>query len=348
MYFDPEPKRRREDFFDMEREVGELERGLRASKLILVSGLRRYGKTSLILTTLNEEGVDYVFLDCRLLPSGMLSVSDVFSLLERGLRGKPWLRRLAESIEGVEVGALGVRFRRRDYNTLVRVLEGLEGRVLVLDEAQELRRFRYRLDSLIAYLYDHVDVKVIVSGSQVGVMYRFLRLHDPEAPLYGRPFHEVRVGPLDRDRAREFLELGFQQEGVKPPEDLIEEALNLFDGVIGWLTYFGYSYARLGLRSLDEILDAAARLAYSELSHALQVTGVGRPRYAAILRAVAERGTAAWSEVRRYVEARLGRIPRNTLSYMLKNLVDMGFLEKGPRGYRVADPVLAHAIKKYL
>jgi len=230
----------------------------------------------------------------------------------------------------------------------VRVLEGLEGRVLVLDEAQELRRFRYRLDSLIAYLYDHVDVKVIVSGSQVGVMYRFLRLHDPEAPLYGRPFYEVRVGPLDRDRAREFLELGFQQEGVKPPEDLIEEALNLFDGVIGWLTYFGYSYARLGLRSLDEILDAAARLAYSELSHALQVTGVGRPRYAAILRAVAERGTATWSEVRRYVEARLGRIPRNTLSYMLKNLVDMGFLEKGPSGYRVADPVLAHAIKKYL
>jgi len=49
-YFDPEPKKCREDFFNAEKEVEEFKRGLNVSKLVVVSGLRRYGKTSLILT----------------------------------------------------------------------------------------------------------------------------------------------------------------------------------------------------------------------------------------------------------------------------------------------------------
>jgi len=178
-YFDPEPKKCREDFFNAEKEVEEFKRGLNVSKLVVVSGLRRYGKTSLILTALNELGVDYVFIDCRLLPSGMISVNDLLMLFERELSRRGWFKSIATSIEGVEVGGFGVRFRRRDFNTLVNVLEGLEGRVLVFDEVQELRRSRYRFDSLIAYLYDHVDVRVVVSGSQVGLMHRFLRFDDP-------------------------------------------------------------------------------------------------------------------------------------------------------------------------
>ena len=53
-YFSPEPKKRREDFFDMEREWNSLDRALDKGKLAIVTGLRRYGKTSLILTYINE------------------------------------------------------------------------------------------------------------------------------------------------------------------------------------------------------------------------------------------------------------------------------------------------------
>ena len=67
-YFNPEPKKRREDFFDMEREWNSLDRALSKGKLAIVTGLRRYGKTSLILTYINESGKRYVYLDCRLLP----------------------------------------------------------------------------------------------------------------------------------------------------------------------------------------------------------------------------------------------------------------------------------------
>lgn len=346
-YFDPEPKRRREDFFNAEGEIEEFKRGLLVSKLVVVSGLRRYGKTSLMLTALNEMGVDYVFVDCRLLPSEMISINDVLSLFERELSRKSWFRSIAASIEGVEVGALGVRFRRRDFSTLVSALEKLEGKVLVFDEVQELRRSKHRFNSLIAYLYDHVDVKVVVSGSQVGLMHRFLRFDDPSAPLYGRPSYVVRLKPLTKEHAREFLLKGFEQEGVEPPVELIEEALELFDGVIGWLTYLGYSYTKLGMSDLSSLLETAARLAYEELNHALQIFNVGRLRYEAALRIVAE-GSSSWSEVARYVESKLGRIPRNTLSNILKNLIDMGLVEKSEGMYRIADPVLQHAIRRYL
>jgi len=64
-----------EDLFDIGTELRELSDGLKRRKLVIVTDLRRYGKTSLILTYLNEEKLDNIFLDCRLLPSGMISMS---------------------------------------------------------------------------------------------------------------------------------------------------------------------------------------------------------------------------------------------------------------------------------
>ncbi|MEM0093140.1 MAG: ATP-binding protein [Thermofilum sp.] len=345
-YFSPEPKRRREDFFDMERELEALDRGVRGGKLVLVTGLRRYGKTSLILTYLSEAPFESVFIDCRLLPEGMISLSSFLSLLAGELERKSWGRRILSGVEEVGVGGFRVRLGGRGEQTLLGILHRLEGKVLVLDEAQELRRSGYRFDSLLAYIYDHLDVKVVVSGSKVGLLYRFLRLNDAEAPLYGRPYVEVKLGRLPADRAREFLRKGFEQEGVEVPEELVEEAVRRFDGVIGWLTYFGYATVTGG-EPIDRILDRAAQLALSELEHALKIYGPGERRYREILRVVAALGEARWSEVRRGVEARLGRIPSNTLAAMLGNLVDSGFLEKGVGGYRIADPVLEHGIRRF-
>ena len=93
MLFDPEPKRSRRDFFDMDDALADFMDSVSSDKLILVTGLRRYGKTSLILTGLNEAGVEYVFIDCRLLPSGMISIREFLKLLHRELRSHSWARR---------------------------------------------------------------------------------------------------------------------------------------------------------------------------------------------------------------------------------------------------------------
>jgi AAA+ ATPase superfamily predicted ATPase len=139
-YFNPEPKRRREDLFNMESELYTLDSGLRRGKLVVVSGLRRYGKTSLILTYLNEKRLDYVYLDCRLLPPGMISLNSFLNLLEEELSRHEWALKILSGVEEVSVGGFGVRFKVRSERSLLRVLHALEGKVLVLDEAQELRR----------------------------------------------------------------------------------------------------------------------------------------------------------------------------------------------------------------
>lgn len=347
MFFSPEPKTKIEDFFNMEEELSEFKEKLNMGKLIIILGLRRYGKTSLILTGLNSLGLDYIFLDCRLLPSGMFSLNDFLHLLEDELNRKSWAKNVLSNIEGVSVSGLSLKFRKRNQNVLLNVLKNLEKKVLVLDEAQELRRSNYRFDYLLAYLYDHVNLKIIVSGSQVGLLYRFLRVEDPEAPLFGRPYFEIKLKKLSSQKAREFLEKGFEQENLRVSSKIIEEAVNKFDGNIGWLTYFGYSYTKSG-EPIDKILDRASRLSVSEVKHALNVYGLGKKRYVEVLKIVAGGSNLKWSEIKRGVEAKLGKIPNNTLSNILKNLIDQGFLVKVNGEYSITDPILRAGILKYL
>lgn len=52
MLFDPRPKTRREDLYDFDEELDKFVKAL-DEPMVLISGLRRTGKTSLILTGLN-------------------------------------------------------------------------------------------------------------------------------------------------------------------------------------------------------------------------------------------------------------------------------------------------------
>ncbi|MCC6054160.1 MAG: ATP-binding protein, partial [Thermosphaera sp.] len=53
---------------------------------------------------------------------------------------------------------------------------------------------------------------------------------------------------------------------------------------------------------------------------------------------------ATWSQVRRYLELRLGtRIYDSELSRLLKNLLDNGFIEKKEDSYVIPDPILRYA-----
>jgi AAA+ ATPase superfamily predicted ATPase len=47
---------------------------------------------------------------------------------------------------------------------------------------------------------------------------------------------------------------------------LIHKAVEAFDGIIGWLTHFGYNYVK-GMKSLDSVLDNAVNLAFTEIQH---------------------------------------------------------------------------------
>ncbi|WP_069807935.1 AAA family ATPase [Vulcanisaeta thermophila] len=347
MYFDPEPKRRREDFYDYDELLREFQESVRSYKVTLVTGLRRYGKTSLMLTGLNELGINYLFLDCRLL-GDKPTLRGFVELIINEMNKDSTLRRILGRLDFLEVGALGFRLKvkLKVRNALLSIIEGLEGTVLVIDEAQLLRGTNYRFDELLAYIYDHVNMKVVISGSEVGLLYRFLRLNDPESPLYGRSIREIRIKPLPREKSMEFLRKGFEQVNVEVSNDVIERAVDELDGVIGWLTMFGYEYTRHG-KSLEEVIHEATLLAASEVNKALEIHGAARARFAAVLESIAM-GSSTWGSIKRYVSARLGPINDTALSNVIRNLVDMGLVSKVDDGYVINDPMVRRAVSNGL
>jgi len=115
--------------------------------------------------------------------------------------------------------------------------------IVAFDELQEARML-VNLPYLLAYIYDNFKgITVIATGSEVGVVYDVLRLEDSESPLYRRAIGEVRLRRLSREESAEFLSEGFDQLSVSVSRSLIDEIIDHVDGIIGWLTYYGWSIA---------------------------------------------------------------------------------------------------------
>ena len=366
--FDPQPKTSRKDFYNREKELELFRKYIEKSPLTLVLGLRRYGKTSLILTGLNESTKPYVFIDCRLLPQGMLSIADLLELFEKAFndfirrhhRIRYRLLKILEGIKGIRIHGITIMInpRKTSFNSIADILTAIndlgEEIILVIDEAQELRRLaRYRMDSILAYAYDNLrNVKIILSGSQIGLLYRFLRINDPQAPLYGRAYAEIKLEPLSIEQSRDFLIKGFKEQGVEVSNDIVDYITDRVDGVIGWLTYMGYELSlkrRVSKELVDKILVKATLLAKEELENYLKPRIQARKRYITILEAVGTLGEASWKTIYTYLEAKLGRVPKPVFNELLRNLVDAGFLVKKNTGtYIVADPILEYAIRNRL
>jgi AAA+ ATPase superfamily predicted ATPase len=367
--FDLTPKRCRRDFYDFEHELEQLHRLYLSSRVVAVLGPRRVGKTSLILTFLNEWSVPNVFVDCRRVSLSSYGASfrgfaeelsralNAFISSHRGVAGK--LLEHLRGVRGVEIdlsmAKASLRWSRRDRVDVVSLLERLndfareEGlRVaLVLDELQELQPINVDFAKLIAYAYDHLaNVVVILSGSQVGLLYDMLKVDDPASPLFGRAVAEIRMGRLSRGEAVDLLSRGFAEAGVEVGGDVIEKAVDVLDGVVGWLTYFGWSYS-YKVKDLEEVLNAAAMQEAEEMRRFLAKSR-SEKRYRAILKTVAE-GKNRWSEIKRSLELLEGiEIDDKNFNELLTRLIKAGFLEKVDEMYKAPDAITARAILKHL
>jgi AAA+ ATPase superfamily predicted ATPase len=375
MYFDEVPKSDPADFFNFEEQLGKLKEWIGAGvRLAKITGLRRTGKTSLLLTGLSEVRLPYILVDGRVFaPSPSISRSELIQTMERALnefiaREGRWRERVLRwlrGVSGMEVSLTPPKVSLRwgppwrDAADLPGIFESLgraaeeAGRrlVLVLDEAQEFRKIvGYDLTRILAHVYDYVKgVQVMVTGSQMGFLYEFLREDDPDSPLFGRVMPEIRMSQLDRGKALEFLKEGFKQIGITPDARLLEEAVERVDGIIGWLTYLGVQakYAgKLDAQTLESAVEKGARLSAQEVEHFLSSHPQARKRYLEILKVVASMEGARWSEIKAGLETRERKtIADNTFSELLQNLVKSDLVCKRDEAYFVSDPLLLRALR---
>ena len=362
MYFDTRPKRRREDLYDREKELGEFEKSLKAGNpLTIITGIRRLGKTSLLLVGLNELGLPRILVDFRgVNPNSRMDVYkriesavNAFFRENRGIWEK--IKGNLKNISGLRVLGFGVGLSWKEGKTdLIALFRELEryNVVLAFDEVQYLRGpVGSEFAGLIAHLHDYSELRMVMTGSEVGLLHDYLGVDDPSAPLYGRYFHEVSLSRFTFEQSRDFLLKGFEQVGIKPPEGLIEDAVERLDGIVGWLVLFGRRAVEKGPSEelIDQVFEEAKALAMDEFENFLGKRIAAKKRYVEIMRAVAE-GKRTWEEIKEHLERKEGKtIADSVLARLLNALVDSSFLEKVKDGrnvyYRIPDPILEACFK---
>ncbi|MFA4702165.1 AAA family ATPase [Pyrococcus kukulkanii] len=346
MYFDDRPKERREDLYDREREIKDILSLIDENRpLIVITGIRRLGKTSLLRVALNEAGREYVIVDLRgINPRSKRDLILRFQYgINESLRKFSRIKDYLKFVEGVEIAGLRVKLSWKSPETLYEVLSSLQERgvVIAIDEVQDARGpVGKELASAIAHFYDYGSSTVILTGSQVGLLYDFLGVENPRAPLYGRVWHEVKLERFSREESIEFLKLGFSQVNLTPPGWFLEEAVETLDGIVGWLVKLGVIAMREGFtrQVITRMLEESSKLVLEELNSFLAKRGRAREKYMELLRAIAQ-GKDTWDELKET----LG-VGDSSLAKLLDNLAKASFIEKVGGRYRIQDPVLKFSL----
>jgi len=348
LLFDPRPKSSRSELFDRERELEELREAVeKRLPLVLLTGVRRIGKTSVLRVFLGELGAPHVLLDARSLPANY-GLRDLYSVLAKGMSNRAFVERMGDvlrRVRGVRVLGFEVELSwgGREALSLPTLFDYLNERrvVVAVDEAQALRGPRGALFlEALAHAYDYDDnLTFILTGSEVGLLVEYIGVDDPRSPLYGR---FVRVLPLERfsrDQSLEFMEMGLREAGLSLPPEALEAAVDFFDGIPGWLTLAGnYIVLRRGVVELDELKRAAVEVARGELLGVVRQRG---ERYARVLRLIAE-GCNTWSKLKRGLEEVEGvTVSTSALSNILRTLEKLSIV----KDYEFLDPVYREASK---
>ena len=369
VYFDERPKWKREDLYNRDEELSTLLNALDSSPLILILGIRRLGKTSLLNVALSESGLKYILIDVRGIPA-RYGRDDLYRLVENAVNEflerekKVWesLKDYLSRIRGLEIAGLfsiSLKWSGRDRASFIDILNMLdlwaknrgERVVVAFDEAQNLRGSMAReVVNAIAHSYDYCrNIVIVLTGSQVGLLRDLVAFDDPSSPLYGRVSIEIVLKRFSDEMSKDFLEKGFEQLGLKPPRWFIEEGIEGLDGIVGWLTKLGRiaSLKRSFDRSIiKETREEASRLIAEEIKHFL----VSRPlktrdRYINLLKAISE-DWRTWIDIKRYLERKEGKTISDSILYnLLMNLVKISLIAKDDEGFYFTDSLTLEAVK---
>ncbi len=341
MYFEIEPKGRKKDFFNYDYEYGQVKKALqRKEKIIAVVGVRRVGKTSLLNLVYNETASLKLWLDGRIVTDPK---KEIFAAIyETAKAGKP---KIFGKIESLNLSAFGVgldiKLGSESQLEIEKKIRGSGHICVFIDEAQ--RMGTSDLADVLSYIYDRFpQVSFIISGSEIGLVEEILGEGDGEHPLFGREIVKVAIPRLDRNRAMDYLKKGFTQLKFDVGEKELNEAIDELDGLMGWLTLYGYEKGvKKSKDALGKTSQGAAQIAASELVHFFRKTK-NRKLYLSILRNV--NGTG-WEELRSHAGKDFGkRLNPNLFTFALGRLASHSFVEKRDEKYYLSDPLLAKAV----
>lgn len=314
MLFSLKPKERRDELFSREKELRDLHRLIR-SEWVIILGRRMTGKTSLLKTFLREVNGIYVNL------MGVNSIQGLALEL---------MKTLKKFRVEVDIGLLKFSWSRLIEDIFLK----LEGKVIGLDEVQELPSNSFL--KLLRKLWDTYDIRLILTGSMAGVINKLL---EPEvkSPFYGRQPVVLKLHPFSKDKSKEFLIQGFREHGLTIREEELKETVELLNGYVGWLTYYGNFRCIRKLKhreTLNIVYEEGKKIMLEELNRFLK-NKRNKNKYVELLKNL----PARWSEL----EKKLA-VNKKILRDMLKGLRNAMIIEKIGTTYTIPDPILRKLI----
>ncbi len=347
MLFDLNPKESIKDLYDRKKELESLSLSLKnGERLVIVYGVRRVGKTSLIRAFLNERDFPYILLDMKEIyyVHGSVPIKALYNAV-----AKEFVRFIGKvgSEPGFDLSEdLGLTGLLKEINEWCRARKLTF--IVALDESQYLRfGGKIRYDGIIAWGVDNLsNVTFILTGSEAGMLREFLRYEDTEAPLYGRFRNEIYLNRFTKEEGFGFLRRGFKESGKTISEKALEDVSRDLDGISGWLTYYGYYRTVEGMKHEDAIKQVFREGSQLTLKEIEKVISRSRKRYIYILKAIVD-GLDTWGVIKAYVSSNAGSLSDTILNSLLQTLVKLGIVEKAADDrYMIPDPVAVYAIKR--
>jgi|APSaa5957512535_1039671.scaffolds.fasta_scaffold27804_1 uncharacterized protein len=262
--FSGDPKNDRNFLFGRHKVIEQFEKSISdENRLIIITGLRKTGKTSLIQSILADK-MDYViYIDLR--DTGDMENIDrektlnffriaINRFLEKNQSFAGEIKHYLKMIRGINIQGVGIEF---DHNSqsqidLTEIFQKLNewaklrtrSLLLVIDEAQYLKKSTsFDMSAILAGIFDkYRNLKIILTGSEMDLLFKFLGDEDPEASLNGKPRIEIELNPLNEDLCIQFLNRGLQERGFTINQSnvaVIEYAAKSLGSRIGWLNEFG-------------------------------------------------------------------------------------------------------------
>ena len=167
-----------------------------------------------------------------------------------------------------------------------------------------------------------------------------LSVNNPSHPLFGRRIELIKMKRLPPYKSKEFLKLGFKETNLSISDSELDRAVGILDGLIGWLTLYGYERAIAGnIDAIDRVKGIALSIVNTELKNFLSKKR-NKELYISILKYARKR---RWKELLSVVRDDLGKVDNSSFSRALKELISYSFLENENNYYVQADPMIWEA-----
>ncbi len=356
MYFEPGPKENKRDLYHFDKEYHALVSTLTSShRLIIIKGLRRTGKTSLMTVVYNELKAPKLFIDARAIEG--TSEQDVFSFFvsrfANYLKQKNMLKTLLETIESVDMGVtLNIKQQKPLLSSIVAEIDSFAAKdktcfYLFIDEAQLLKSAKF--DNFLAFIYDKLkNIKIVLAGSEIGLLDDFTGAKS-DSPLYGRIKMVLSTRRFMKEESVAFLKTGFSQNKIIASDEHLEEAVASLNGTVGWLNMYGfYALSESHDSALAKVKKEGAKIVKDEISKFLKPRVGAEATYIALLRALSVE-PLAWSGIKNHLQVKLKRnVSDSRLLSHINALEDYGFIEKKEGVYLLSDPLIKEALKSVL